>query len=111
MLRSTIPTTMNAKWSPDRIADQIGRTAVVTGANSGLGLVTAHELARAGATVILACRNVKKGEAAAAEIGAEVPEARLQVAELDLSSLQSVHRFADTLQPGELALLINNAGL
>ena len=85
---------MSARWSADQIAEQAGRTAVVTGANSGLGLVTARELARAGASVVLACRNVQKGEAAAAEIRAAVPGARLQVSELDLSSLASVRQFA-----------------
>ena len=102
---------MTAKWNAEQIADQTGRTAVVTGANSGLGLVTARELARAGASVVLACRYVKKGEDAAAEIGAAVPDARLQVSELDLSSLESVRRFAGSLEAGELALLINNAGI
>jgi NAD(P)-dependent dehydrogenase (short-subunit alcohol dehydrogenase family) len=102
---------MANKWSADQIADQTGRTAVVTGANSGLGLVSARELARAGASVVLACRNVRKGDAAAAEIGAAVPGARLEVAELDLSSLASVRRFADALEVGELAVLINNAGI
>jgi NAD(P)-dependent dehydrogenase (short-subunit alcohol dehydrogenase family) len=102
---------MAAKWTADQIADQTGRTAVVTGANSGLGLVTARELARAGASVVLACRNVRKGEAAAAEIRAAGPGARLKVAELDLSSLASVRRFAGALEVGELALLINNAGI
>jgi NAD(P)-dependent dehydrogenase (short-subunit alcohol dehydrogenase family) len=102
---------MAAKWSADQIPDQTGRSAVVTGANSGLGVVTARELARAGATVVLACRNVRKGEAAAAEIGAALPGARLQVAELDLSSLVSVRRFAEALELDELALLINNAGI
>jgi NAD(P)-dependent dehydrogenase (short-subunit alcohol dehydrogenase family) len=102
---------MAAKWSADQIADQTGRTAVVTGANSGLGLVTARELARAGASVVLACRNVQKGEAAAAEIRAAVPVAQLRVAELDLSSLASVRGFVKALEVGELALLINNAGI
>jgi NAD(P)-dependent dehydrogenase (short-subunit alcohol dehydrogenase family) len=102
---------MTAKWSADQIPDQTGRTAVVTGANSGLGLVTARELARGGASVVLACRNVAKGEAAAGEIAAAVPDARLQVADLDLSSLASVRRFVDVLDVGELALLINNAGI
>jgi len=102
---------MTAKWSPDQIADQAGRTAIVTGANSGLGLVTARELARAGASVVLACRNVQKGEAAAAEIRAAVPGARLQVSELDLSSLASVRQFGLTLNVDELAALINNAGI
>jgi NAD(P)-dependent dehydrogenase (short-subunit alcohol dehydrogenase family) len=102
---------MAANWTADQIPDQTGRTAVVTGANSGLGLVTARELARAGASVVLACRNVRKGEEAAAEIGAAVPGARLEVAELDLSSLASVRRFAGALEVDELALLINNAGI
>jgi NAD(P)-dependent dehydrogenase (short-subunit alcohol dehydrogenase family) len=102
---------MTPRWSVDQIPDQTGRTAVVTGANSGLGVVTARELARAGTRVVLACRNVAKGEAAAGEIAAAVPGARLQVADLDLSSLASVRRFADTLEVGELALLINNAGI
>ena len=102
---------MAAKWSADEIPDQTGRSAVVTGANSGLGVVTARELARAGATVVLACRNVGKAEAAAAEIRAALPGARLQVAELDLSSLASVRRFAEELELDELALLINNAGI
>ncbi len=102
---------MTAKWSADQIPDQTGRTAVVTGANSGLGLVTARELSRAGASVVLACRNVHKGEAAAAEVRAAVPGAQLQVAELDLSSLASVRRFAGALEGGELDLLINNAGI
>ncbi len=102
---------MAAKWSLDQIPDQTGRSAVVTGANSGLGLVTARELARAGASVVLACRNIQKGEEAAAEIGVAVPGAQLQVAELDLSSLASVRGFASALEVGELALLINNAGI
>lgn len=98
-------------WNVDQIPDQTGRTAVVTGANSGLGLVTARELARAGATVVLACRDVRKGTAAAKAIGAAVPAARLEVAELDLSSLESVRRFASALEPGSIELLINNAGI
>jgi NAD(P)-dependent dehydrogenase (short-subunit alcohol dehydrogenase family) len=102
---------MTPRWSADQIPDQTGRTAVVTGANSGLGLATARELARAGAAVVLACRNAAKGEAAAGEIAAAVPGARLHVAELDLSSLASVRQFTDALEGDELALLINNAGI
>lgn len=88
-----------------------GRVAVVTGANSGLGLVTARELARAGAKVVLACRDVQKGKRAASGIGTAVPGAQLRVEELDLSSLGSVRAFAARLQAPELALLINNAGI
>src|SRR2546422_9140091 len=102
---------MTGGWDAEQLSDQTGRTAIVTGANSGLGLVTARELARAGASVVLACRNVQKGEEAAAEIRAAVPGARLEVAELDLSSLASVRRFAEILKVGELAVLINNAGI
>jgi NAD(P)-dependent dehydrogenase (short-subunit alcohol dehydrogenase family) len=102
---------MASKWDAKRIPDQTGRKAVVTGANSGLGLVTARELARAGASVVLACRNLEKGEAAAGEIRAAVPDAKVSVAALDLSSLESVRQFAGGLEGAELDLLINNAGI
>ena len=102
---------MGARWTADQIPDQTGRTAVVTGANSGLGYFTSLELARAGATVVMACRNVLKGEAAAAEIRAAVPGAQVTVAELDLSSLESVRRFSADLPDDAVDLLINNAGI
>jgi NAD(P)-dependent dehydrogenase (short-subunit alcohol dehydrogenase family) len=102
---------MGTRWTADQIPDQTGRTAVVTGANSGLGFSTARELARAGATVVMACRNVQKGEAAASEIKTAVPGARLSVAELDLGSLESVRRFAADLPDDAVDLLINNAGI
>jgi len=86
---------------------------VVTGANSGLGFVTARELARAGARVVLACRNLAKGEAARREIEAVAPGAPLELEELDLSSLDSVRAFAERLRSANdgLDLLINNAGV
>ncbi len=87
-----------------------GRAVVVTGANSGLGKVTARELARAGASVVMACRNTDKGEEAAGEIRLQVPEARLQVRALDLADLDSVKEFAQATD-GKLDLLINNAGV
>lgn len=102
---------MTAPWTADRIPDQSGRTAVVTGANSGIGLVTALELARAGATVVLACRNVRKGAAAVKEIREATPSAQVEVRELDVSSLDSVRRFADALDVDGLDLLVNNAGI
>ena len=102
---------MTARWTADDIPDQSGRTAVVTGANSGLGLVTTLELARAGATVLMACRNLEKGAAAADQIRESVPNARVEVVELDLSSLDSVRQFADALDVDELDLLVNNAGI
>jgi NAD(P)-dependent dehydrogenase (short-subunit alcohol dehydrogenase family) len=104
---------MAAGWTAKDIPDQSGRTAAVTGANSGLGLVAARELARAGARVVLACRNLDKGHAAVDEIRAAVPEAQLQLEELDLASLASVRGFADRFRATHdgLDLLINNAGI
>ncbi len=74
--------------------DQRGRTAIVTGANSGLGLSTARELARHGAHVVLACRNLQKGHAAMQSIAERAPGAEVELAELDLGSLASVEAFA-----------------
>ncbi len=104
---------MAAKWTAAQIPDQSGRTAVVTGANSGLGLVTACELARAGASVVLACRNLNKGERALAELRAAVPAAGARLEPLDLADLASVREFAQRLtgQLERLDLLINNAGV
>ncbi|WP_432842075.1 oxidoreductase [Dactylosporangium sp. CA-092794] len=95
-------------WTADRIPDQRGRIAVVTGANSGLGLVTATELARHGAHVVLAVRNTAAGEEAARRIGGVV-----EVRELDLASLASVRAFAAKLAADHPAidLLVNNAGV
>ena len=102
---------MAGKWTAKDIPDQSGRLAVVTGANSGLGLVTARELARSGAAVVLAARNTPKGEQAAASINEAVPGADVRVQELDLADLGSVRSFAETLDSDRLDLLINNAGL
>ena len=104
---------MADKWTADRIPDQGGRLAVVTGSNSGLGLIAARELARAGARVVLACRNTEKGDAAAARIRQEVPDASVEVRALDLGRLDSVRSFATELRAevDGIDLLINNAGL
>lgn len=102
-----------APWTDADIPDLTGRTAVVTGANAGLGLATAHALAARGAHVVMACRNQAKAQAAATRIADAVPGARLEVASLDLASLDSVARFVDHLHDrhDRVDLLINNAGL
>jgi NAD(P)-dependent dehydrogenase (short-subunit alcohol dehydrogenase family) len=93
-----------AKWTAANIPSQDGRTVVITGANSGIGAITARELARAGARVIIACRNTAKGAAAAAAMTGTV-----EVRALDLADLSSVRAFADGVP--ELDVLINNAGV
>ena len=96
---------MTSHWTAADITSQAGRTVVVTGANSGLGLVTARELARAGAHVVLAVRDESRGEQAAASIVGEVTVRRL-----DLADLESVRAFAAGWT-GDLDVLINNAGI
>ncbi|WP_062649396.1 oxidoreductase [Streptomyces maremycinicus] len=98
-------------WSAHDIPDQRGRTAVVTGANSGLGLVTARELARKGARVVLACRSEPRGRAAVRRLRDEVPAAEAELRLLDLGDLASVREFADALPYDRLDLLVNNAGV
>ncbi|MFF1821646.1 SDR family oxidoreductase [Kribbella sp. NPDC058245] len=95
------------------VPDQTGKLAVVTGANSGTGKEATKRLAAAGARVVMAVRTVAKGEAARAEILAEVPGAQLEIRRLDLADLASVQEFAEGLAADEphLDLLINNAGV
>jgi NAD(P)-dependent dehydrogenase (short-subunit alcohol dehydrogenase family) len=104
---------MSERWTAEQIPDQAGRTAVVTGANSGLGLAAARALARAGADVVLACRDTEKGDAAAGSIRADAPTAKVAVEALDLASLASVRAFAERFRAERegLDLLINNAGV
>jgi len=104
-------------WSAKDMTDQSGRTAIVTGANSGIGLVTARELAAHGAAVVIACRDVKKGEEAADKIRVALApngnEAVLDVRALDLADLGSVREFAESIRADHdsIDLLINNAGV
>ncbi len=104
---------MAAKWTAKDIVSQAGKRAIVTGANIGLGYQTARELARAGAQVVMACRSVERGEAAAGRIRSEQPSAQVHVAKLDLQSLASVREFAAAaLAAGEpIDILVNNAGV
>lgn len=102
-----------AAWTVNDIPDQTGRTAVITGANTGLGYETARALASNGARVVLAVRNLDKGKAAADLIARRYPGADVAVQELDLTSLESVRAAADQLRAGHdrIDLLINNAGV
>lgn len=95
------------------IPDLRGRFAVVTGANSGLGFGLAKRLSAAGADVVMAIRDRVKGEQAIAEIRREVPEAKLSIRQLDLSSLPSVAALGEelTAEGRPIDILINNAGV
>ncbi|MGW0199790.1 oxidoreductase [Nonomuraea sp. NPDC003201] len=101
--------------SPSRtlrtIPDQTGRVAVVTGANSGIGYVTARELARRGAYVVLACRDPERGRAALTRMRGEVPGAQVELRRVDLGSLASIREFAAGWDRGRIDLLVNNAGV
>lgn len=90
-----------------------GKTIVITGANSGIGLETARELARRGGHIVMACRDPGRAEAARADIAGTVPGARLELAQLDLASLANVRAFASALatKHPRIDVLINNAGL
>ncbi|NHP12483.1 SDR family NAD(P)-dependent oxidoreductase [Rhodococcus sp. IC4_135] len=92
------------KWTAEDVVDQTGRTFVVTGANSGLGEVVARALGKAGADVVLACRDTTKADVVAAEIGSNA-----EVRKLDLSDLSSVRAFADATD--KVDVLVNNAGV
>ena len=100
-------------WTTANIPNQSGRTAIVTGANTGLGLETAKALAAKGARVVLAVRNLEKGEAAVEWISRSVPNADLELQRLDLGSLKSVREAADEIgaKHDTIDLLINNAGV
>lgn len=105
-------TTPGQRFTAARIPDQSGRTAVITGANTGLGFETARMLAEHGATVVLACRDLGKAAAAAARIRTAAPGAEVRVQHLDLDSLASIHAAAEQLRAehARIDLLINNAG-
>jgi NAD(P)-dependent dehydrogenase (short-subunit alcohol dehydrogenase family) len=104
---------MSSKWTAADVPDQTGRFAIVTGANSGLGFDTAAVLADKGAHVVLAVRNLDKGNEAAERIRSKNPNAVVSLQELDLTSLDSVRNAADQLRADypRIDLLINNAGV
>ncbi|HEX7557221.1 MAG TPA: oxidoreductase [Leptolinea sp.] len=100
-------------WTEKDIPDLTGKTAVVTGANSGLGYHATLELARKGAHVIMACRTPLKAQAAFNQIIKDIPDASLEIISLDLSSLASIRAFSETFHArfSGLNILINNAGI
>jgi len=100
-------------WGVADIPDQTGRTAVVTGANGGLGLETARALAGAGASVVIAARNQERARDAEERIRAGAPDADLRIVELDLGSLESVKSAAEEIvaDHDSIDLLVNNAGV
>ena len=100
-------------WNTSNIPNLTGQVAVVTGANSGLGLESAKALAAAGAHVVMAARNQEKATSARDQILAAHPEASLEIVELDLGSLESTHAAAATIAANhpKVDILMNNAGL
>ena len=104
---------MATRWVAADMPSQRGRTALVTGANTGIGFHEARELARRGAHVLLASRNADRGRAARTAILRELPAASVELVQLDLADLDSVRDLADQLlgRAGGLDLLINNAGV
>ena len=101
------------KWTVEQIPSQAGKTALITGANSGIGYQAALELARHGAHVLLGCRNEAKGRAALERLLHEAPGASAEVVQLDMASLASIRAFAAAFIGRRIALdlLINNAGV
>ena len=101
------------RWTSSDIADQTGRVAIVTGANSGIGYEAAKALAGKGATVIVASRSKERGTQAVEALLGDHPDAKVELIPLDLASLHSVRNFAEAFlaKYDRLDLLINNAGV
>ena len=100
-------------WTTSDIPDLTGKTSIITGANSGVGLETALELARKGAATVIACRSSSRGEAAMQRLRNAVPHARFDLMLLDLGDLSSISRFVEEIRSfrQELHILVNNAGI
>ncbi len=101
------------RWTASEIPDLTGKTAIITGGNSGVGFETALELARHGATTIIACRSASRGEAAVTKIKDSAPSSQIRLMLLDLGDLASIDAFAEsfTKEYETLDLLVNNAGI
>jgi protochlorophyllide reductase len=104
---------LSDRWTVEDVPDQSGRTAVVTGANAGIGLETAKVLAARGAAVVLACRDLERGEVAADSIRRETGRTNTRIVHLDLASQASVREAAGELRSAypRLDLMVNNAGV
>lgn len=102
-----------SNWTAENIPNLKGKTAVVTGANSGLGFQAAKKLAEKNAKVVMACRKREKGEEARKELEDKVDNPDLEVMQLDLASLESIRHFSEELKTEyeEIDLLFNNAGI
>ncbi len=100
-------------WTTENIPDLTGKVIVITGGNSGIGFEAAKEFARKGAQSILACRSMDKAQAALDLITKEIPEAKAEIMHLDLTSLESVSKFAEEFKTkySRLDVLLNNAGI
>jgi NAD(P)-dependent dehydrogenase (short-subunit alcohol dehydrogenase family) len=102
-----------SNWTAQNIPDQTGKIIIITGATSGLGKQATNVLAGKNATIIMAVRNIKKAETVASEIKVEFPDAKLDIRQLDLGSLNSIKTFATDFSKAydKLDILINNAGV
>lgn len=101
-----------SRWTPEQLGDQHGKTFVITGANSGLGLITARELAVHGGQVIMAVRDIGRGEAAASAIREIQPDANVSVQQVDLLDLASIRSGVERIaESGAIDVLVNNAGI
>ncbi len=98
-------------WNAADMPSLAESRVVVTGANSGIGLEATREFARAGATVVMACRSRERAETAAGEIYADVGDATLEIESLDLASLESIREFVDRVSNHDIDVLVNNAGV
>jgi NAD(P)-dependent dehydrogenase (short-subunit alcohol dehydrogenase family) len=104
---------MNNKWTQNDMPDMTGKIVIITGANSGLGLESTKAIAAKGATVVMACRNLSKAEKAKTEVLQIVPNAKLDLMQLDNASLDSVRAFVNAFKAkyDRLDILLNNAGV
>ncbi len=100
-----------ASWNPNQVPDLSGKTVVVTGANSGIGLAAVSALAEKGARVIMAVRNPQRGEYAKTTLQSRAVGGQIELATLDLASFESIESFAQQLGDDPLDILINNAGV